>query len=72
MKVYEYIRKALYIYIFFFFHNNNKMFPDQWSANQHIRMISEGPCDYWKSSFAITGTNYILKYTKKESSYFSS
>ncbi len=39
-----------------------------WTANQHIRMISEGSCDTedWsngccKFSFAITGVNNIFK-----------
>jgi len=35
------------------------------TANQNIRMISEGSCDTedWSNgSFAITGINYILKY----------
>ncbi len=42
-----------------------------------IRMISEGSCDIedwsnscWKFSFAITGKNYILKYSKTENSCF--
>ncbi len=47
------------------------------AANQHIRKISEGPCDTedwsndcWKFSFAITGIKYIFKYIKIENWYF--
>ncbi len=46
------------------------------SANQHIRMISEGSCDTedWSNDAEnlalVTGINYILKYIQIESSYF--
>ncbi len=45
----------------------NQGFPK--NIKQHIRMISEVPCDtedwsngWWKFSVAITWINYILKY----------
>ncbi len=48
--------------------NNNTYF---WAPNQHIRIISEGSCDSQdkgnsclKSSFAITGIYYILRFVK--------
>ncbi len=53
--------------------NNNNVI---WTANQHIRMISEGSCDTedWsndaESLVLITEINYILKYIQIESSYF--
>ncbi len=46
------------------------------SANQHIRVISEGSCDTedWsndaENTALITGINYILKYIQTENSYF--
>ncbi len=53
--------------------NNNNV---SWTANQHIRMISEGSCDTeaWSNDAEnvalIIGINYILKYIQIESSYF--
>ncbi len=47
-----------------------------WTADQHIRMISEESCDIedWgndaKNLPLITGINYIKKYIQIESSYF--
>ncbi len=46
------------------------------TANQHIRMISEGSCDTeaWsndaENSALITEISYISKYIQVESSYF--
>ncbi len=57
-----------------FFQHNNKKKNFFWAANQNIRMISEGSCDWSndakKISFEITGINYILKYIQIENSYF--
>ncbi len=42
-----------------------------WAANQNIRLISEGSCDWSiKFSFEITGINYILKYIQIENKYY--
>ncbi len=44
-----------------------------WAANQHIRMISEGSCNWSndaENSALITEINYILKYIQIENSYF--
>ncbi len=55
---------------------NNNNINVSWKANQHIRMISDGPCDTedWsndaENSTLITGINYILRYIQIESSYF--
>ncbi len=57
------------------YHNNN--INVSYTANQHIRMISEGSCDTedWindaENSSLITGINYILKYIQIESSCFT-
>ncbi len=50
--------------------NNNNVF---WEANQNIRMIFEGSCDWIndaENSSLITGINYFLKYIQIENSYF--
>ncbi len=66
------IMKKMYLTVLNIDDNNNKTV--SWTANQHIRMISEGSCDteHWRNDAEnvalITGINYILKYI--QSSYF--
>ncbi len=46
---------------------------NNWSANQYIRMISEGSCnteDWSNDADAITEIHFILKYITIENSYF--
>ncbi len=46
---------------------------NNWSANQYIRMISEGSCnteDWNNDADAITEIHFILKYITIENSYF--
>ncbi len=63
-KIIEKIEKKI-LNGFKYWYNNNKKY---WAANQHIAMISEGPCDTedWSNDAEnlalITRINYILKY----------
>ncbi len=59
-----------------FQHNNNNNKKKIWTANQYIRMISEGSCDTedWsndaENSALKSGINYMLTYIEIESRYF--
>ncbi len=72
LSIHQKILKKMYSTVLNIDNNNNNK-NVSWTANQHIRMISEGSCDWSNDAenlALITEINNILKYIQIESSYF--